>query len=104
MKMENIAETNLSPAQQALSDLWDEHTRNEFATKDANGALDTMTPDAHVNHVPVLTGGNGNLPRRKTSERAHLLGPSFCACAARAFGFIEASGGRSRDREEGSGS
>jgi carboxymethylenebutenolidase len=59
MKTENIAETKLTPAQQALSDLWDEHTRNEFATKDANGALDTMTPDAHVNHVPVLTGGNG---------------------------------------------
>jgi carboxymethylenebutenolidase len=59
MKTENIAEIKLTPAQQALSDLWDEHTRNEFATKDANGALDTMTPDAHVNHVPVLTGGNG---------------------------------------------
>jgi carboxymethylenebutenolidase len=27
--------------------------------KDANAALDTMTPDAYVNHVPVLTGGNG---------------------------------------------
>ena len=27
--------------------------------KDANAALDTMTPDAHVNHVPVLTGGVG---------------------------------------------
>src|SRR5215467_2070693 len=49
----------LTPEQQALSDLWDEHVRDEFAMKDANAALDTMTPDAYVNHVPVLTGGNG---------------------------------------------
>jgi carboxymethylenebutenolidase len=49
----------LTPAQQALSDIWDEHVRDEFATKDANGALNTMVPDAYVNHVPVLTGGVG---------------------------------------------
>jgi carboxymethylenebutenolidase len=59
MKTENIAEINLTPAEQALSDLWDEHVRNEFATKDAAAALDTMVPDAYVNHVPVLTGGVG---------------------------------------------
>ena len=53
------AETRLTPAQQALSDLWDEHVRSEFATKDASAALDTMVPDAYVNHVPVLTGGVG---------------------------------------------
>ena len=49
----------LTPNQQALSDLWDAHVRSEFATKDARAALDTMTPDAYVNHVPVLTGGVG---------------------------------------------
>src|ERR1700751_4546186 len=59
MKTENIAEIKLTPAQQALSDLWDEHVRNEFATKDAAGALNTMVPDAYVNHVPVMTGGVG---------------------------------------------
>ena len=57
--MRESKETGLTPAQQALSDLWDEHVRDEFATKDANAALDTMTPDAYVNHVPVLTGGVG---------------------------------------------
>jgi carboxymethylenebutenolidase len=36
-----------------------EHVRNEFATKDADAALATMTSDAYVNHVPVLTGGVG---------------------------------------------
>jgi carboxymethylenebutenolidase len=59
MNTREIMETDLTPAQQALSDLWDEHVRDEFAIKDANAALDTMVPDARVNHVPVLTGGVG---------------------------------------------
>ena len=59
MNTRETAETRLTPAQQALSDLWDEHVRNEFAAKDASAALDTMVPDAYVNHVPVLTGGVG---------------------------------------------
>jgi len=54
-----IFSNGLTASQQALSDLWDEHVRNEFATKDADAALATMTPDAYVNHVPVLTGGVG---------------------------------------------
>jgi carboxymethylenebutenolidase len=53
------AEVKLTPAQQALSDIWDEHVRDEFATRDAAAALDTMVPDAYMNHVPVLTGGVG---------------------------------------------
>jgi carboxymethylenebutenolidase len=59
MKTETMAEVKLTPAQQALSDIWDAHVRDEFATKDAAAALDTMVPDAYVNHVPVLTGGVG---------------------------------------------
>ena len=50
---------SLTPAQQALSDIWDEHVRDEFATKDATGTLNTMVPDAYVKHIPVLTGGVG---------------------------------------------
>jgi carboxymethylenebutenolidase len=49
----------LTPAQQALNDVWEEHLRSEFATKDATAAVDTMVSDAYVNHVPVLTGGVG---------------------------------------------
>ena len=59
MNAREIIETGLTPAQHALSDLWDEHVREEFVMKDANAAIDTMTPDASVNHVPVLTGGVG---------------------------------------------
>jgi carboxymethylenebutenolidase len=52
-------DAGLTPAQQLLNDVWDEHVRDEFATKDATAALETMVPDAYVNHVPVLTGGVG---------------------------------------------
>jgi carboxymethylenebutenolidase len=55
----NIPAQKLSMEQQQLSDLWDEHVRNEFLTKDPDGALRTMIDDAYVNHVPVLTGGVG---------------------------------------------
>jgi carboxymethylenebutenolidase len=43
----------------SLSDLWDEHVKYEFATRNTEDTLQTMTEDAYVNHVPVLTGGVG---------------------------------------------
>jgi carboxymethylenebutenolidase len=59
MNTTQTSSNGLTAAQQALNDLWEEHVGNEFAAKDAAGALDTMVPDAYVNHVPVLTGGVG---------------------------------------------
>jgi len=44
---------------QELIRLWEEHIGYEFQTHDTEATLDTMVPDAYVNHVPVLTGGNG---------------------------------------------
>lgn len=52
----------LTPQQQFLNDLWEEHIRNEFTTKNTRATLDTMVPDAYVNHIPVLTGGVGREP------------------------------------------
>ncbi|MEP7043443.1 MAG: hypothetical protein ABI843_10295 [Dokdonella sp.] len=49
----------MTPAQQRLNDLWDDHMRFEFATRDTGATLATMVDDAYVNHVPVLTGGVG---------------------------------------------
>ena len=49
----------LTPEQQRLNDLWEEHLRDEFVTRDTEATLDTMVPDAYVNHVPVMTGGVG---------------------------------------------
>jgi carboxymethylenebutenolidase len=49
----------LTPAQELLSRLWEEHVRHEFATHNTEETLATMVDDAYVNHVPVLTGGCG---------------------------------------------
>jgi carboxymethylenebutenolidase len=57
--------TRLTPEQQALSDLWDEHVKYEFATRNTEDTLRTMVEDAYVNHVPVLTGGVGREPLRE---------------------------------------
>jgi carboxymethylenebutenolidase len=55
----------LTPEQQFLNDLWEKHLREEFTTHDTNATLDTMVPNAYVNHIPVLTGGVG---REQLSE------------------------------------
>ena len=55
----NLAGVSASDKLKQLSDLWDEHVKYEFATRDTEDTLKTMVPDAYVNHVPVLTGGVG---------------------------------------------
>lgn len=49
----------LTPSQEHLSRLWEEHVRHEFATHNTEDTLATMVEDAYVNHIPVLTGGAG---------------------------------------------
>jgi carboxymethylenebutenolidase len=53
------ANTNLTSAQKNISQLWDEHVRYEFSTRNTEETLATMVEDAYVNHIPVLTGGVG---------------------------------------------
>ena len=48
-----------------LSTLWEEHTAHEFSTRDTEATLATMVEDAYVNHVPVLTGGQGKAELRR---------------------------------------
>lgn len=69
--MDSQQGTPLTPAQRAMSDLWDKHTRSEFETNSVEETLETMVEDdPHVNHVPVLTGGVGlEEVRRFYSER-----------------------------------
>src|SRR3981081_3554849 len=52
-----------------LSQLWEEHTKHEFATRDTEATLDTMVEDAYVNHVPVMTGGYGKAALREFYSR-----------------------------------
>jgi carboxymethylenebutenolidase len=52
----------LSPHQ--LEQLWAEHLKGEFDTKDVEATLATMVEDAYVNHMPVNTGGHGKAALR----------------------------------------
>jgi carboxymethylenebutenolidase len=56
---ETDATNNLNPAQQTLRQLWEDHVRYEFSTRNTEDTLATMVEDAYVNHIPVLTGGAG---------------------------------------------
>jgi carboxymethylenebutenolidase len=51
------ASANLT--QGTLGQLWEEHVRYEFSTRNTEDTLATMVEDAYVNHIPVLTGGVG---------------------------------------------
>ncbi|HXJ42795.1 MAG TPA: ester cyclase [Bryobacteraceae bacterium] len=51
--------------QRTLSELWEEHTAHEFATRDTERTLATMVDDAYVNHIPVMTGGHGKAELRR---------------------------------------
>lgn len=57
--------TEPTPRQRFLSDLWDRHLQHEFADHDTEDALATMISGAHVNHVPVLTGGRDKVELRR---------------------------------------
>jgi carboxymethylenebutenolidase len=56
----HLAGAGLASAQQTLSTRWDDHVKYEFATRNTDDTLETMVPDAYVNHVPVMTGGVGH--------------------------------------------
>jgi hypothetical protein len=42
-----------------LDAIWEEHTRLEFAEKNADATMQTMVAEPYVNHVPTMTGGIG---------------------------------------------
>jgi carboxymethylenebutenolidase len=56
---------SLTPSQQVLAALWEEHIQHEFSTRNTEETLRTMVPDAYVNHIPVLTGGVGHAALRE---------------------------------------
>jgi carboxymethylenebutenolidase len=51
--------TGLTLSQQVLGNLWEEHIKYEFETRNTEDTLKTMVEDAYVNHIPVMTGGVG---------------------------------------------
>ena len=52
--------------------LWEEHVRHEFTTHNTEETLATMTEDAYVNHIPVLTGGVGRDELREFYSRRFI--------------------------------
>jgi carboxymethylenebutenolidase len=54
---------------QNLSQLWEEHTKHEFVTRDTESTLATMVDDAYVNHVPSMTGAFGKAALRDFYSR-----------------------------------
>jgi len=52
-----------------LVQLWEEHTKHEFVTRDTEATLATMVDDAYVNHIPVMTGGQGKSALRRFYSR-----------------------------------
>jgi len=68
----NLAGEGFANAQKTLSDRWDEHVKYEFATRDTEDTLKTMTADAYVNHVPVMTGGVGHDELREFYSEAFI--------------------------------
>ena len=52
-----------------LVQLWEEHTKHEFVTRDTEATLATMVDDAYVNHIPVMTGGYGKDALRRFYSR-----------------------------------
>src|SRR5207253_3940570 len=59
MNAELQAGGNPADREEFLRNLWEEHMRHEFATRDTEETLATMVDDDYVNHSPVLTGGVG---------------------------------------------
>jgi len=45
--------------EKTLSSAWDQHLGAEFAAKDADQAVATMTSEAYVNVVPLMLGARG---------------------------------------------
>jgi carboxymethylenebutenolidase len=50
---------DLKADEQKLLDIWNRHCYAEFAERNVDGALETMTEDASVVTLPVLLGGDG---------------------------------------------
>jgi carboxymethylenebutenolidase len=65
----------LSPAQQAMVDLFQKHVGAELAG-DLETTMETMTEDPHLNHVASMAGGVGRDGVR-AFYRNHLVGKFF---------------------------
>jgi carboxymethylenebutenolidase len=61
-----------SDRHRGLADVLDDHLAAEFAARDVDATMATMTDDPYLNHVPVLTGGIGREEVRRFYERIFI--------------------------------
>lgn len=73
VQIDSGSQTSLTPTQEVLQTLWEEHVQYEFVTRDTEATLATMVEDAYVNHVPVLTGGVGLDNLREFYSKSFIL-------------------------------
>lgn len=59
-------------AAESLIELWRTHLEHEFASRNTDATLATMTEDAYVNHIPVMTGGIGHQQLREFYARRFI--------------------------------
>jgi len=59
----------------SLVAVWEQHLAAEFDSKDADAALDTMTAEPEVIHVPICGGASGREALRPQAElsKCHTL-------------------------------
>ena len=67
-------EVELTPLQQRMVAAWDAHLAAEFAQKDVDATMPTMSKTPFVNHVPTMTGGVGFDNVRNFYARYFLTG------------------------------
>jgi carboxymethylenebutenolidase len=63
---------SLLSVQQAINGLWETHLESEFAHKDTDEALATMTANPRVTIVPTMIGGHGR-DEMRTFYSNHFL-------------------------------
>jgi carboxymethylenebutenolidase len=52
-------DSGLTPHQQRMVAVWEQHTAAEFERRDVDETMTTMTDDPVITNVPVITGGTG---------------------------------------------
>jgi hypothetical protein len=70
-----ISMTTLASGHQMMLSTWQQHTHAEFALKDADAALASMTANPYVLCMPTGTGGTGIKGKRSGQAAATI--PSF---------------------------
>ena len=63
------AEGNLTPKQQAMVDLWEQHLRDEFELRSVDETIATMFAEPHNVNLSVLTGDDGGVGVREYDIR-----------------------------------